>query len=387
MSYTVPALADKIASNLAALESKLGQTSPLNDKSFLRVLAALQAAESVGLYKYAAERALQNLALTATGDDLDLIRPDVARTAAVVAILTATLTATTGTVIPAGTEFTGDSNGVTYVTRTSHTAVAGVATLTLEAAETGSDGNLTTGDTLTLSSAPVAGAAQSATYAATTQTGADRETDEDYRLRVISAQRAQTGGGNATDYRAWGEEVAGVRRVYPYSGRVSGTSYPGDRTLYIETETTVDADGIASAGICDQVAASVESDPVTHRSRPPLGLEPSTLFCVSISRTAVNVAVTGLSISATLESACKSDISAALGSYFRALRPFCAGVDLIQDRNDTVTVVSISAIIQDVLDSYGATCTGITFDTGGSALSSKTLGRGECAKLGTVTYA
>ena len=387
MGYTVPTFAAKYAEFLATLESKLGQTSPLNDKSFLRVIAALQAAEAVSLYKFAAERALQNLALTATGDDLDLIRPDVVRTAAVTSILTASLVATTGTVIPAGTEFTGDANGLTYITSAAVTAAGNVAVLSLECEESGDDGNLTSGDTLTLASAPIAGAAQSATVTALSTTGVDREEDEDYRLRIVSAQRAQTGGANAADYRSWGEEVAGVRRVYPYSGRPSGTSYPGDRTLYIETETSVDADGLASAGILSQVVAAVTTDPATSKARQPLGLEATTLFAVSITRTEVNVTVTGLSVSGALETACKADISTALETYFRAMRPYCDGVDLTQDRNDTMTAVSISAIVQDVLDSYGASCTAITFDAGGSALTSKTLDDGECVKLGDVTYA
>ena len=54
MPYTVPTFASKYAEFLATLESKIAQTSPLNDKAFLRVLAALQAAEAVSLYKFPA---------------------------------------------------------------------------------------------------------------------------------------------------------------------------------------------------------------------------------------------------------------------------------------------------------------------------------------------
>ncbi len=73
MSLKLPTTQELFNTYLAQFESDLNQSSPLNDKAFLRVLAVIEAGGDQGLYKYAAERALQNLAITATGKDLDRI--------------------------------------------------------------------------------------------------------------------------------------------------------------------------------------------------------------------------------------------------------------------------------------------------------------------------
>jgi hypothetical protein len=51
--------------------------------------------------------------------------------------------------------------------------------------------------------------------------GEDREIDTVYRRRVLTRIRAQGGGGNAADYRQWSEDVASVRRAFPYSTKPS----------------------------------------------------------------------------------------------------------------------------------------------------------------------
>ena len=67
---------------------------------------------------------------------------------AIAAVLTATLPATTGTVIPANTNFTATDTGLLYYTSTSVTAAAGVATLTLTSFTEGATGNLSNGQEL-----------------------------------------------------------------------------------------------------------------------------------------------------------------------------------------------------------------------------------------------
>ena len=159
MAYKIPTTQELFDAHLARLEGILGQDSPINDKAFLRVLAATEAGLDIGHYKYAADAALQNFALTATGDGLDRIGLDnnTPRKQAQAAILTATLPATTGTTIPATVDFYGDANGLRYRPEAAVVAVAGVATLSLRCTETGVAGNLEVGDTLSISS-QIAGA-------------------------------------------------------------------------------------------------------------------------------------------------------------------------------------------------------------------------------------
>jgi len=391
MAYNIPTLQELSAAHLARLESQLGQSAPTNDKAFLRILALSEAAQDIGLYKYAADRAKQNLAITATGADLDRLGQNegVIRKTATTAQVTATLTATTGTVIPSTIDFIADANGLLYRPIADVTAVANVATLTLQCRESGVAGQLEIGDTLEIAS-QISGANTTATVTAIVTIGLDAESDADYRPRVLFAQRAITGGANATDHKIWSEEVTGVKRAFPYSGRPAdeGTSYPGDRQVYIEATSDIDADGYAPAWLLDDVRQAINYDPDTGESRAPLGLTDATLFLRSISRTTMHTEIRDLVVDSDKEAACKADITTALTLYYDSVVPFVDGVDLPQERSDTITSMSVGNVVQDVLSAYGATASSVGFGiVVGVFLTQYVLGTGELCKIGTVTYA
>lgn len=391
MAYNMPTLQELYNAHLNRLESIIGQDSPLNDRAFLRVLAATESGLDIGQYKFAADAALQNFALTATNDGLDRIGLDnnTPRRAAQTAVLTATLPATDGTVIPANTEFTGDSNGIRYRTTAAVTAAGGEAILNLRAGVTGVDGNLDNGETLSIS-AQIAGAQITATITATVTLGVNAETDAEYRPRVLFAQRAVTGGANATDHKIWAEAVTGVRRAFPYAGKPLGhadPSYPGDRTVYVEAVDTVDPDGIAPLPLLQAVRDAINTDPATGLGRATLGLTDDTLFVESIIRTSIYVEIRDLDVEPEKEAALKDDVESALRLYFRTVRPFVDGVDLLQERSDTISTPSISAVIQDVLQSYGASSQGVGFGlVPATFMTLYYLNPGELAKLGAVSY-
>jgi hypothetical protein len=238
--------------------------------------------------------------------------------------------------------------------------------------------------------AQITGAETVAEVTDTTTLGVDRESDADYRPRVLFAQRAVTGGGNATDHKIWSEAVAGVRRAFAYAGRpaAEGDSYPGDRTIYIEATTAIDADGIAPGTLLDDVRDAVNTNPDTGESRALLGLTDATLFIESIIRTSIFVEISDLDVEAADEANCKSDISDALDLYFRASVPFVDGVDVVQERSDTITNLTVSEVVQDVLKSYGANAQTITFGlVVGVSIPLYLLNPGEMIKLGGVNYA
>jgi hypothetical protein len=391
MAYNIPTLQELYSAHLARLESQLGQSAPTNDKAFLRVLALSEAAQDIGLYKYAADRAKQNLALIATGSDLDNIgnNNSTPRKPATTSEVTATLTATTGTVIPSTIDFIADANGLLYRPTAPVTAVANVATLTLQCRESGVSGQLEIGDTLEIAS-QISGANTTATVTAIVVIGLDAESDADYRPRVLFAQRAITGGANATDHKIWSEAVTGVKRGFWYSGRPAdeGTSYPGDRQGYIEATTDISPDGIAPAWLLALVRTAINTDPDTGLSRTPLGLTDSTLFLRSISRTTMHTEVRDLVVDSDKEAACKADITTALTLYYDSVVPFVDGVDLPQERSDTITSMSVGQVVQDVLQAYGATASSVGFGIAvGVFLTQYVLGTGELCKIGTVTYA
>lgn len=389
MSYRIPPLQELFEAHLARLEGEIGQTSPLNDKAFLRVLAIVEAGIDIGHYKFAVDAALQCLALTATNDGLDKIGEDnnTPRKQAQIAILEAELPAINGTLVPAGHEFVGDSNGIRYKNKADVVAAAGVAVLDLRCTESGTVGNLDITDTLSIS-AQIAGAETVADVTDTIQLGVDKESDADYRPRVLFAQRAITGGANATDHKIWAEAVTGVKRAFPYAGRPAPPHFPGDRTVYVEATTDVDADGIAPAPLLADVRAAINYDPITGESRMVLGLTDATLWVESIIRTSIFVEIRDLDVEAAKEVNCKSDISDALDLYLRSIAPFVDGVDIAQERTDTITPPSVSEIVQDVLFSYGAHCQGIGFGlVVGVFLPLYLLNPGELTKLGAVAYA
>jgi hypothetical protein len=392
MPFAIPSTKDQFDINLASLEGKLGQTSPINDKALLVVIAALEAAQYTTLYKWASKEIKGNLAITANREQLILIGNNYGLPikAATPATYTITLPATTGTIIPITRDFVGDANGVRYRIDAPVEAVAGVATINVTAKSEGIVGNLIVSDTMTIST-PVSGAETVATISVVTALGADEEDTEDYRIRILDEIRATYGGGNAADYRRWGQEVSGVRRVYPFAGKPIGSliaSVPPDRTLYVETTTDIDPDGIAPGSIINAVRDSVTTDPETGISRQPLGLTDDTLYIESIVRTTLYTTIYGLVIDANVEAQAKADFETVLELYYRSCVPYVDGLDSPLDDNSIITYPSVSEIAQVVFKSYGGSLSGVVFgDVPLASVGKYQLNANETVKSGGVIYA
>lgn len=388
----IPTTSELFETFLANLESRLNQNSPLNDKAFTRVLSVAMSIIGTMLYKFGIDRINQVFAVTANRAGLIKLGNEygVPIKPAAATVLTATLPGTDPTVIPATRTFVGNPNGVRYSLDASATTTGGIATLSLTAQDAGVIGNLNNGETLSIDT-QVSGAETVATVTATTTTGADAEGTEDYRTRILDVIRAPGGGGNAADYRNWSQEVAGVARAYPYAGDPAGSGSPPERTIYIESTTTIDPDGIPPQSLLDDVRDNITTDPDTGLSRQPLGLTDDTLFVEAITRTEIFVRITGLTVDASIETAVKAEIDTQLTNYFRSLRPFVDGIDAPIERNDLITDLTASDVVQDVLKANGGSAQSVAFDivTGGSTPEYQ-LGQGETAKLaatGGIIYA
>lgn len=394
MSIRIPTTAEIAAQAIAKYQAALNQTVPPVDKSFLNVQSGVEALLITGLYKFALERSLQNLALTASGADLERLGSEygVNKKLAEAAVYTIELPAVTGTNIPGTSAFIGDDNGERYTMSDSVIAAAGVAIILVTAENPGVSGNLDVGSTMSIDS-QVSGAETTATITVIENIGTEEEAEEAYRQRILDQIRAVNGGGNIADYRKWSEEVAGVFRAYPYAGNPvdlitnDGSSVPPERTVFIEADTSIDEDGIAPQGLLDEVRESITADPVTGIERQPLGLTDDTLFVESIRRTGFYVRITGLSVDPAQEGNAKADIEDAISLYFRTIKPFISGLDPSFTKNDLITQFSLSTVIDDVLVVYGASALAVGFGiTLGVFLSSYTLGAGELAKLIQVDY-
>jgi len=388
MAFSLSTTKEAISIILTNLETSIGQSAPLSDKSFLRVLATNLGLLFTGLAKFAVEKSKQNLAETATGDDLELIGTNygITRKAAVAAVVTLDTTGDGTDVSPLIT-YVSDFSGVRYVpTETTATIPGLTLTFTAQAQTAGEAGNLASGDTLTIES-QVAGLSAAAEYNATTTIGTDREEEETYRRRVLTEIRTVGGGGNLADYRTWGEETDGVAAVFPYAGRpaAEGTTIPGDRTIYVQAST---GDGTADSALKTAVRTSINTDPDTGLSRPPLGMPDSTLFIESITLTGLDIEVENLDFPAGQEADVKTRIEAAVVAYFEDVYPWISGLDLDTDVNDTVTGVSVSNAIQPVLDVTGSSATRVRVKTVSPAAYVDTyeLDEGELIELNSISW-
>jgi uncharacterized phage protein gp47/JayE len=369
MAYRIPTTVELAAAFLVNFENAINQNSPLNDKAFTRVLSA--------------HAVKQNLALTATGEDLERIGAEygVTKKQAEATVLTVEFTGT-GTVDETNA-FIGVGNGLRYPVDAPATGTGGAFAFSGTAEQPGAVGNLGVGAQVQLETA-VAGISRSGTVTEITNLGVNEEDEEVYRDRVLFEIRTVGGGGNAVDYKKRSEEVSGVKRAYPYGGNpVSpGSSTPPERTVYIEAQ-----EALAVDGILDEVRNNITTDPETGVTRQPLGLTDDTLFVEPITRTGFYVGVRGLTVAADKEAAAKADIDSDLTTYFKNVLPFVDGVDVEIERNDTITSLTISLTVQTVLVRYGATATSIGFGVIlGSFLPDYTLGQGELAKLLQVNY-
>jgi len=181
-----------------------------------------------------------------TADDEWLLRHgdvrDIQRIAATKAQGDVVFSGTNGVDIPPATTMQR-ADGVMFVTDALVTVAVGSATVSATAVDAGVGGVTLPGVPLTLVS-PIAGIDSIGVVDVAGLTGgADEESVDAYRVRVLARWRQPTQGGNTNDYITWANEVAGITRawVYPLEN--------GDGTLVVRfmMDDTY-GDGIPLAG-------------------------------------------------------------------------------------------------------------------------------------------
>lgn len=390
MAFNIPTTAASAAQVLTNIEKRINQKTPLQLKAFSRVLSVALGFVITGLYKFAAERVKQNLVLTATGVDLERLGADrgVFKKKATAAVLNVQMTALDGTVLPVAAAFIAALNSVRYFNNASATASAQLISFIVTAEDAGSIGNLDVGSVLNIGS-QISGADNVAQVVSTLETGVDEEDEEAYRSRVLTAYRAKTGGGNSADYRIWSEEVEGVKAAFPYAGGPLDqvTPTPPERTVYVECTPEIESDGIAPQTLLDAVRANIITNPETGIDRQPLGLTNDTLFVEPISRTAIFIEIVDLQADASLVDQAKNDIKSALDLYFSSVMMFVAGLDFIDDKNDVITIASISSVVNDALQSTGSSVVSVRFGLDANVISTRfVLSPGQLVKTGLINY-
>jgi len=211
---TLDTLVERISSDI---ETRITGANSLLRRSVLKVFTRIWAGAIHLLYGFLEYEADQLFASSADTEDLENIADEygITRKAAAKSTGEAGATGGNGILIPEGTELQ-TVDGVIYETTADVTTALGVATISLEAQEGGSDGNQDAGTTVSFIS-PIAGIDNDATVDSDGLIGGtDEETDYALRERVLSRKRLPPHGGADFDYVAWALEVSGVTRAWSF---------------------------------------------------------------------------------------------------------------------------------------------------------------------------
>jgi len=400
MSLETPTTKEISDNIIAQLEASLNQTIPLLPKSFMRVLSKALAAVFILLYKYGGYIFLQMFVQSASAVDTTVlgvtVNPltfwgrligtgdPVAATNAEL-VISITVETQTGT-LDSGSQLVSALNGVTYITIGSVLLDAPTVPATIKAVSdqaggggAGALGNLDPGAIVSFAN-PLANVARNATVTSQTVTGADGETTEAYRQRVIDRFQKRPQGGAYADYEQWGEETAGIINVYPYTGD------PGEVDIYSEATvaSSGDPDGIPTTAQLQAVLDLINLDENGLASRRNANAFVNSL---PITRTGFDVTIIGIAGVSDLGQV-QDDITDALTEYFLSVEPFIPGLS-IPPRKDQLTRTRVSAIVEDIVTAANGTFTSTTFVLTGESggIDVFVLGEGEKAKVVDVVFA
>lgn len=293
MAFARPTLTELIDRVTADMSTRvLGVEGAVLRRSLLGLIARSEAGAVHMLYGYLDWIARNALPDTAEDEILDrwaaIWLPN-GRKAASYAGGEVTFTGTNGAIIPAGTILLR-ADGVQYETQAEATIAGGTATFEVEAVAAGVAGNLTASSAVFLLS-PIAGVNSSGVVATGGITGgADVESDERLRERIIERIQSPPQGGSEADYIAWAKEVAGVTRVWVTPNGM------GPSTVVVRFTTDDDPGGIIpGAGVVDDVQAYIdERKPVTAEVyvSAPVAAALNMDIAISPNTAAVRAAVT-----------------------------------------------------------------------------------------------
>lgn len=254
MAFDRPTLRELITQMTTDAEREAGAKQLR--QSILRVLPKVFAYACHGLYGFIAWILKQLFPDTAEKQFLERQASiqGIYRRAASKATGTLTVSYTEGATLPVGTIFMADDQ-----TRYETTAEpeVGSYTVPVQCLEVGTIGNREEGQTYTLVS-PVTGVDAEA-VGSEMAGGAEAESDESLRERLLYRLRNPPRGGTATDYVAWAKEVPGVTRAWCFP-KEQGI---GTVVVRFATDELTD-DGVPTSGMVQIVADHIaESAPVT----------------------------------------------------------------------------------------------------------------------------
>lgn len=232
MPFTRPALSSIVERIQSDVETRLPEVGSLLRRSILKVLVRVLAGALHLLYGYLDYQVDQIFATSADELALNTIANEygLSRTAATYATGSGTATGTDGTIIPASSQLQ-NGDGYVYLTDEAYTigaaGVSGSETISFTAQYAGEDYLDDAGVSLSFVS-PISGVNTTVTVDSSGITGgADSESNDALRERILARKRLPPHGGSETDYVNWMKEVSGVTRAWAYP------SYSGNGTIAV----------------------------------------------------------------------------------------------------------------------------------------------------------
>jgi len=247
MPFTRPTLTELVVRMQTDVETRLVNTGTLLRRSVLKALVRVLAAAihlTYGFLNYIADQLFISTAdeafLEKEASEYGITRKDASYATGI-----ASVTATIVTTIPEGARIQSGS-GQVYIVDNDIITEIGSNNVAFTAVEAGADANddaaiilsfvssiVGVGSTLTVDSNGISG-------------GADKETDDSLRERVLFRKKRSPHGGAEHDYINWAKEYAGVTRAWVYPeyagiGTVALAFVRDGNTIILPTTTQIDA--------------------------------------------------------------------------------------------------------------------------------------------------
>lgn len=260
MAWNKPTLSELIARVESDFSTKFFGTAANLRRSVLKVLSRVWAGLVYLLHLYLDWIYNQCFIHLADDDQLDRHGQEIGvfRKPAAFANGPVVFTGTAGTLIPQGTLVQTPAR-VEYQTTADVTIQAnGTAAATITAILAGASGNQTTGTAFELVS-PLLGVDTTVTASGAISEGADRESADDYRARLLYRKRNPPQGGADADYVAWATSVSPVTDCWVFPQYPEANSVSLRVANYNATPPTLSASEVQDV-----------VDYVTDRTRRPV---------------------------------------------------------------------------------------------------------------------
>lgn len=346
----------------------------------LPVLSWAIANQVFGLDDFLDWIALQSVPFTSTGEFLRAWAALIGVTPkpATAASFQVTFAAANGILLSAATSIARSDGALFTVTIGATSALASV-TVTVTANVPGSAGDTQAGATMVIQT-PIVGISSSGTAGSSVTIGADPETDDSLRSRMLAAYAAPPRGGDASDYVEWCLAVPGVTRAWVLpNGMGAGTVLVWtmlDLAESVFSGFPQGTNGVATNEPRD-VAATGDQLAVANALFPS---QPVTVLVYSSAPVsqALNFSITGLGVNNT--SAMQATISAALADLLLRLGNVGGSVN-------PVTRVPFPAIEPSEIYGALAAIPGLANFTVGSPSAPVTPASGHLFVIGSISYA